>query len=190
MNNPLILCALKEEYFNDLEPPFWDIMYTGIGKINATMAVMKKIFDEKYQRYDFIINVGSCGSKKYKTGDIVRCQSFLEWDRTLIPGFIDDSVIYEDDISSSVILPYTNVRCGSSDLFMENEVKEARVDVYDMESYALAKVCREYYIPFLSIKYVSDSGNLNYWQTSLPKVRVALGKALKLLAEKLDKFEQ
>jgi adenosylhomocysteine nucleosidase len=31
------------------------------------------------------------------------------------------------------------------------------MDVFDMEAYALAKVCHHYKIPFISFKYITDN---------------------------------
>jgi adenosylhomocysteine nucleosidase len=40
---------------------------------------------------------------------------------------------------------------------MEEEI--IIVDVFDMEAYALAKVCHHYNVPFISFKYITDNVN-------------------------------
>ena len=40
---------------------------------------------------------------------------------------------------------------------IENEIDY--IDVFDMEAYALAKVCNHYHIPFISFKYITDNVN-------------------------------
>ena len=40
---------------------------------------------------------------------------------------------------------------------MENEIDY--IDVFDMEAYALAKVCHHYQVPFISFKYITDNAD-------------------------------
>ena len=44
--------------------------------------------------------------------------------------------------------------------FVENTKKESLfIQVFDMEAFALAKVCRHYNVPFISFKYITDNAN-------------------------------
>jgi adenosylhomocysteine nucleosidase len=53
-----------------------------------------------------------------------------------------------------------NYTCGTGDSFVENiERGDSNIDVFDMEAYALAKVCYHYDMPFISFKYVTDNVN-------------------------------
>ena len=49
---------------------------------------------------------------------------------------------------------------GSGDSFVKNllNVMEG-IDVFDMESYALAKVCSKFNVPFKCFKYITDNVN-------------------------------
>ena len=38
-------------------------------------------------------------------------------------------------------------------------LSEDYIDVFDMEAYALAKVCSYYHVPFISFKYITDNAN-------------------------------
>jgi adenosylhomocysteine nucleosidase len=50
--------------------------------------------------------------------------------------------------------------CGTGDNFVENMENEIfMIDVFDMEAYALAKVCHHYNVPFISFKYITDNVN-------------------------------
>ena len=53
-----------------------------------------------------------------------------------------------------------NYTCGTGDSFVENiEKGDSNIDVFDMESYALAKVCYHYDISFISFKYITDNAD-------------------------------
>ena len=50
--------------------------------------------------------------------------------------------------------------CGSGDNFVEDVENEIdSIDVFDMEAYALAKVCHHYHVPFISFKYITDGAD-------------------------------
>jgi nucleoside phosphorylase len=50
--------------------------------------------------------------------------------------------------------------CGSGDNFVDDIENEIDIiDVFDMEAYALAKVCYYYKVPFISFKYITDNAN-------------------------------
>ena len=53
-----------------------------------------------------------------------------------------------------------NYTCGTGDSFVESlEKGDNNIDVFDMEAYALAKVCNYYYVSFISFKYITDNAN-------------------------------
>jgi adenosylhomocysteine nucleosidase len=52
------------------------------------------------------------------------------------------------------------IACGTGDSFVDDIKKESLyVQVFDMEAYALAKVCRDYNVPFISFKYITDNAD-------------------------------
>ena len=69
--NILIVCALEIETQGQLED--WsphDILYTGVGKVNATYHLTKRLAVEGSINYDarktLVINYGTAGSRKIK----------------------------------------------------------------------------------------------------------------------------
>ena len=48
--------------------------------------------------------------------------------------------------------------CGTGDCFVEDK-SQYYGEVVDMEGYALAKVCHNYDIPFISFKYITDGAD-------------------------------
>jgi adenosylhomocysteine nucleosidase len=80
-------------------------------------------------------------------------------------GFLRGQTPFENNVP--IVLDYDHVefnpigkkmRCGSGDNFVQ-ENKEIYSDVFDMEAYALAKVCYHYDVPFISFKYITDGAD-------------------------------
>ena len=168
-DNILIVCALEMETQDKLDD--WDVIYTGVGKINATFKLTQKLGKfGSYVPYDIVINYGTAGSRKYEQGDMVDCTRFLQRDMDVTGlGFKLGQTPFEEEIpiiiqSESDFNPIgKNALCGSGDNFMKGLpyawYKNQSGDVVDMEAYALAKVCRSYGIPFISFKYITDGAD-------------------------------
>ncbi len=165
----LIVCALEDETQGQLEG--WDILYTGVGKVNATMALTQKFGKYgTYVPYDLVINYGTAGSKDLSIGELVDCTKFTQRDMDVRGlGFILGQTPFEKEVP--IILDYDHVefnpigkklRCGTGDNFVQTNEDcawETYSDVYDMEAYALAKVCYHYDINFISFKYITDNAD-------------------------------
>ena len=167
-DNILIVCALEMETQDKLDD--WEVIYTGVGKINATMKLVDRLTDYNYARPELVINYGTAGSRKYEQGDMVDCTRFLQRDMDVTGlGFKIGQTPFEEDIpiiiqSESDFNPIgKNALCGSGDNFMKGLpyawYKNQSGDVVDMEAYALAKVCRSYGISFISFKYITDGAD-------------------------------
>ena len=173
---PLIVCALEVETQGQLKPLVyadgWDVLYTGVGKVNATLRLTQKF--GKYGShipYNLVINYGTAGSQswKYKKGDLVDCTRFVQRDMDVSGlGFKIGQTPFEEDIPIILqseldsykfnILEYgKNALCGSGDYFVDGD--EQFGNIVDMEAYALAKVCHIYNIPFISFKYITDDAD-------------------------------
>ncbi len=169
-NKPLIVCALEIETQGQLKPLVyadgWDVLYTGVGKVNATLRLTQKF--GKYGShipYNLVINYGTAGSQswKYKKGDLVDCTRFVQRDMDVSGlGFKIGQTPFEEDIpiilqSESEFNPIgKKALCGSGDSFVQEKTMG---DVVDMEAYALAKVCHLYNVPFISFKYITDDAD-------------------------------
>ena len=167
-DNILIVCALEMETQDKLDD--WEVIYTGVGKINATMKLVDRLTDYNYARPELVINYGTAGSRKYEQGEVVDCTQFIQRDMDVTGlGFEIGQTPFEEDIpmriqSESDFNPIgKNALCGSGDSFMKGLpyawYKNQIGDVVDMEAYALAKVCHRYSVPFISFKYITDGAD-------------------------------
>ena len=165
----LFVCALEQETQGQLED--YDVIYTGVGKINATFHLYGRL-GEIYNSYrelpKLVINYGTAGSRELPIGELVDCTKFIQRDMNVTPlGFARGQTPFEKHIPT--ILKPTRVKfnpigkhyvCGSGDNFVEDIENEIdSIDVFDMEAYALAKVCHHYRVPFISFKYITDNVN-------------------------------
>ena len=150
--NKLFVAALKEEtiglnYF----------YHIGVGKINATYNLVKLIHQYKPS---IVINYGTAGTTKKELSGIVECTKFYQRDMD-VRGLLDLKIGETPyDNINEIINSNDGYSCGSGDSFVDKKI-EMEVDLVDMESYALAKVCKLESIEFQCFKYISDNADNN-----------------------------
>ena len=170
---------IYDAYLKDFRPDVledYNVLYTGVGKINATMKLTQRLHSSHLhylpEMPELVINFGTAGSKNIPPGTLVDCTKFVERDMDVTEvGFkfgqtpwedtATDMIIEFEDVFNPIGNHYT---CGSgdnigTDIFFKEPIKQMghnkiNVDVFDMEAYALAKVCHYYDVPFISFKYI------------------------------------
>ena len=144
------------------------IIYSGVGKINATMAAYRAFVEG----YDEIINIGSCGSLKLERGTILNIGFvFQDIDGTPLCEYGQTPFEHEKQI---VINRFSDLTCFTTDYFVYLQQKDKyspfyinminRCDCFDMECYAIAKVAKRFNINFKAYKWVSDNGGDVSWE--------------------------
>lgn len=166
----LIVAALQEELQSEFNDKLTCI--TGVGKVNATHALMATLYKSN-QFADRVINFGTAVSKNLKPGSIVQALGFYQYDMKCAPltGSIGITP-FEDHptiISQRLFEDIPAFICGTGDTFIEQGHPALQLfEICDMESYALAKVCQREKVPFYSFKYITDSGSTEDWKANLP----------------------
>lgn len=150
----LIVIALKQESQGLFEKGGFQPLYTGIGKLNAAFTLERAL--QKQKKPQFVINLGTAGCHKIKSGrfqlhQLVECTSFIQRDLQQIHKKAE---ILETARQTDLI----SVRCGTAD-FIEFSEPKIECDIMDMEAYALAAVCKRFEVPFMSVKYITDSSD-------------------------------
>ncbi len=177
---PLLVFAMEQESQEAFADH--DVLHTGIGKVNATYALTKRIAEN---RPELVVNMGTAGSRKHAGGAIVNPTEFIQRDMDVSflgfakfqTPFSDDPIVIEH---GKRIAALPGGVCGSGDNFDASEGAGA-FDVVDMEAYALALICQREDIPFLCLKYVSDGADDNAdkdWNAALHRTAEALRGAL------------
>ena len=153
--NVLIVSALEQETNGQLEG--YRVLHTGVGKVNAAIQ-LTKVLHKAHLYYlppmpKLVINYGTAGSKNLPIGELVSCTKFVQRDMNITQlGFYEGQTPFES--------PNSMIVCGTGDNFVEDTEKESSfIEVFDMEAYSLAKVCRDYNVPFISFKYITDNAN-------------------------------
>ena len=163
----LIVSALEQETQGQLED--WNVLYTGVGKVNATLKLTQRLHSSHLHYLPpmpkLVINYGTAGSRKIKKKQLVDCTKFIQRDMDVTGlGFMRGETPFESDPpliieSTSEFNPIgRKASCGSGDSFVEDRTNYYG-EVVDMEAYALAKVCYHYDIPFISFKYITDGAD-------------------------------
>ena len=174
----LLLMALPVESQGLFEQAQIPVSYCGIGKVNAAWKTTELI-----HRYPGkpILNLGTAGSAKIQTHELVECRSFVQRDMDLRPlNFpLGKTPMDEiaDEISGTELFPELKKGiCGTGDRF-EVGPPELACDLVDMEAYAMAKVCKRYGVDFVSIKYITDGSDPDAhrdWRVNLQRAARAL----------------
>jgi len=175
----LIVVALEDEIHEDLRNVS---LVTGVGKINATLILTEYLCN--HPEVKVVLNLGTAGSLKHLVGDVVRCTQFIERDmitskpQGITPG--ENYLTIEHNPKRFKNLVDSNYICATGDQFLlsESDTEPFRyANVFDMEAYALAKVCERNNIDFLSFKVVSDiigKNSSEMWSDFLKEGRAIL----------------
>ena len=101
----LTVIALPEESQGVFEAENTDILYTGVGKINAAYQLTRALIERRYAGIstDLVINLGTAGSKKLLTGSLVLCTKFVQWDMNAgVLGFKQGETPHETIVLSTL----------------------------------------------------------------------------------------
>jgi len=185
MKRPVLLVlALEQENHQQSLNTFADeILYTGVGKVNAALHLSHKLAG--MTNPPLVINVGSAGSHFFNAGEVVCITQFVEHDMNASAiGFELGQTPFEEDIALSCGLAIDGLpqaTCYTGDSFVTEKHAHFELQVIDMEAYALAKVCRHFKAPFLCLKFITDGADgsaADDWQQALVRSAQELEKAL------------
>ena len=174
----LVVVALRAESAGVFEAAGVPVLYCGVGKVNAAIALTRELsrYSLQNQSMPLVLNFGSAGSRRYAAGTLVGCHEFVQRDMDVRGlGFELGATPYDDAPSTLRFAPVfahlPPAVCGSGDSFATVDA-ELDCAVVDMEAYALAKVCWSEKAPFACAKYVSDGADHTAaadWQLNLHK---------------------
>jgi adenosylhomocysteine nucleosidase len=185
-HNLLIITALESELNRKALPAGVNIVYTGVGKINASIASYHAIHQLQPSR---IINFGTAGKINPQIHGLLEIGSVIQRDMNAEPlaprgktPFSHTPVKYHSKAGSYI--------CGTGDSFVNSHdqwLHEQKVDLVDMELYAIAAVAHHHQIPWQSFKYITDDANEHSgddWQSKVNHGQeLYLSKLYQLLQE-------
>lgn len=175
--NPLIVMALPVEAQGLFEAIGVNVVFTGIGKINAAYHLTRALSLARSagSSPSLVVNFGTAGSPVHLTGSLLGCTRFVQRDMDVTGlGFDLGTTPFEDTPSiltfATVFHQLSAATCATADRF-ETQSDRLTYEVIDMEAYALAKVCYLEGVPFACAKYVTDGADHNAatsWESNLP----------------------
>lgn len=179
----IYIVAVPDEVEQAQEINGHPVLYCGVGKINAAAGAMEAIRRGATE----LVNIGSCGSRRHTLGEIIKIGR-VHQDIDCSPICAYGHTAFEDNSDSIELDPASPYSCFTTDYFYDHlqlpkysphylEQIE-RCSVFDMELYAMAKICRRYQIPLTSYKWVSDDGDFSKWQENC---RLSFHHVLELL---------
>lgn len=168
-----------------------DVHFTGMGKLSAFEVTMKALADGEY---DYIINVGTCGSFRHPFGTVLYPSATMQGDVYIDPEgiFYTPAEELETGTEGCVIV--------SSDNFIGDNTPArqrallAPYDCMDMEAYAIVRAAhlhatlygKETPTIYLA-KIVSDGcdGTVGDWESRIVSLRPTVRRATEEILEKI-----
>jgi adenosylhomocysteine nucleosidase len=161
----LVVMALREESAGLFEAAGVPVLYCGVGKVNAAIALTRELrrYVHAAQPPPLVVNFGSAGSRVHPTGSLLACYEFVQRDMDVRGlGFALGVTPYDQAPPVLTFEPrFAHLHaaiCGSGDSFA-TAAGAVECGVVDMEAYALAKVCWLEDAPFACAKYVTDGAD-------------------------------
>jgi adenosylhomocysteine nucleosidase len=172
----LIVMALPQESRGLLEHAGAQLLYTGVGKVNAAAALARRLTEMRCtgDEQPLVVNLGTAGSRTIAAHTLVACNRFAQRDMDVSGlGFAPGVTPFDETppvIEFPVVLAQLpQVLCSTADSFATHR-HDVAGDVVDMEAFALARVCLAENARFACAKYVTDgadSDSATHWEAAL-----------------------
>lgn len=157
----LVVAALESELDVSRATDSVEVVFTGVGKVNAALITAQALLSEKRA---LVINYGTCGKISKSLHGLVEVSRVIQRDMMAMPlaprgvtPFCDDSL--KDHVLESGHVGWV---CGTGDSFVMSEdpwLTENKVDLVDMELFAIASACKRFGVPWRAFKYVTDGAD-------------------------------
>ena len=175
-----LLVALEMELPDALlVPAGFEVCFTGVGKINASLAAARVCARPDCRR---VINYGTAGTLDAGlAGQLVRVARLLQRDMDARPLAPLGTTPFEDD-GGVIDLGGAGVSLSTGDNFVTSPPALSS-DIVDMEGYAIAKACMRAGVPFDCYKFVTDLADADATQNWRDNVARGAEMMLMRLAE-------
>jgi adenosylhomocysteine nucleosidase len=170
--------ALRAESQGVFEAAGVPVVYCGVGKVNAAIALTRELARYALEggTMPLVLNFGSAGSRRHAAGTLVGCHEFVQRDMDVSGlGFALGVTPFDEAPPclrfDPVFKDLPSAVCGTGDSFATADIG-LECAVVDMEAYALAKTCWREKAAFACAKYVSDGADhtaADDWQSNVHK---------------------
>jgi adenosylhomocysteine nucleosidase len=157
-NSIVVIVALEDELDSKLLSSHIPVIYSGIGKVNASIATFKAILAFNPR---LIINYGTVGKISKDLSGLITIGSVVQRDMIAEPLAPRGTVPFSKKPNSHSSILEGHL-CGTGDSFVTEQdpwLIQNRIDVVDMELFAIASVAHEHQVDWISYKFISDEAN-------------------------------
>ena len=183
MTRFVAIVALPSELPKDLWTFSEPLIYSGVGKLNASVATIQAIDKHKP---NFILNLGTVGALNNDISGVVEIREVFQRDFDAEPLSPKGKVPFDNkpEVLTSSFGKYS---CGTGDTFVRSKdpwLVDNQIDVVDMELFAIAHACYSKGLPWRSLKFITDYVSRDSgedWQKNLEVSGTALTKVLRLI---------
>lgn len=165
----VVLTAIPDELDAARVPSGVTVLFTGIGKINAAIATLHALQQEQPA---LVVNYGTVGKINSSLTGLVEVAHVLQRDMIAEPLIPRGRTPFHEG-HHIITSGYQGVSCGTGDSFVTSVdpwLIENKVDVVDMELFAIAAVCARHNVPWRAFKYITDDANehaADHWQSNV-----------------------
>lgn len=185
--------ALPQESRGRLEAAGADLLFTGVGKVNAAAALARRLAEMRCagRALPLVLNMGTAGSRSQAAHTLVACNKFIQRDMDVSGLGFPRGVTPFDETPAviefpSVMAALPQRTCSTADSFATHE-HEISGDVVDMEAFALARVCIAERARFACVKYVTDGADGDsaaHWAAALNAASLAFERVYQEVSSK------
>lgn len=172
----LIVMALPQESRGLLEQAGADLLFTGVGKVNAAATLARRLAEIRCRGGDLprVVNMGTAGSRSIAAHTLVAVNRFAQRDMDVSGMGIAPGVTPFDATPAVLEFPpmfahLPQMLCSTADSFATHR-HEVSGDLVDMEGFALARVCLAENAGFGCVKYITDGADhdsATHWEAAL-----------------------
>lgn len=169
MTDTLIIVALEGELNPKALPPSLPLIYCGVGKVNAALATQRAIAELKPRH---IINFGTAGRVSSHLHGLQPVARVVQRDMNaepLAPRGVTPLMQGPHHFESGE----SGVICGTGDSFVtarDEWLHENKIDLVDMELFAIAAAAHRAQVKWSAFKFISDDANeaaADEWQAKV-----------------------
>jgi len=153
-----IAVALPQELDSALLRGAGQVFYTGVGKVNATMATLQALHS---LQPDILINFGTAGAVSPGLSGLLPVSRAVQRDMNAEPLAPRGTTPFHTG-PQQLDSGQTGWVCGTGDSFVSAHdpwFDSAGIHLVDMELFAIASACQHQGTPWRSMKFVSDQAN-------------------------------
>lgn len=154
----LVLTALESELDASRAPDGIAVIFTGVGKINTTIAALQAV---QAMQPKLVVNYGTAGKLNSKLNGLVEVADVIQRDMNAEPLAPRGRTPFAPDLDH-LVSGQRGVICGSGDSFVtaaDPWLVANKVDIVDMELFAIAQVCLRHGIAWRAFKFITDDAN-------------------------------